>query len=200
MKAGPVMLMTRPCVKPQVLSGAECQRLIDLFEQSPDVATAKLAGGVKSSIRECQYLWLDDDDDSAGETAWIFGKLAGLVSRVNQDWFQFDLEDFREGLQLIRYDAPADPSAPAGHYGAHMDIGSSGSTVSRKLSISIQLSNESDYEGGALLLDNQGSEWMAPRDQGTAVVFSSFLQHQVCPLISGTRYALVAWIHGPAFR
>ncbi|MFD2206049.1 2OG-Fe(II) oxygenase [Kiloniella antarctica] len=190
------MKMTRPCVREKVLSSRECRQLIDFFEQSQDVASAKLAGGVKSSIRECQYLWLDDGD----ETAWIFGKLAKLVSRVNQDWFEFDLEDFKEGLQLIRYDAPIDPTAPAGHYGAHMDIGSSGSTITRKLSISIQLTHGAAYNGGELIVDNEGRDWTAPKDQGTAVVFSSFLQHQVRPVTKGTRYALVAWVHGPAFR
>ncbi|WP_162200113.1 2OG-Fe(II) oxygenase [Kiloniella spongiae] len=160
------------------------------------MADAKLAGGVKSSLRECSYLWLDDTD----ETSWVFKKLAGLVSRVNQDWFQFDLEDFKEGLQLIRYDAPEDPKAPAGHYGAHMDIGASGSTVSRKLSISIQLSHGASYNGGELSVDNEGKDWVAPKDQGTAVIFSSFLQHQVRPVTKGTRYALVAWVHGPAFK
>ncbi len=190
------MKMTRPCVREKVLSPRECQQLIDLFEASSDVTDAKLAGGVKSALRECSYLWLDDTD----ETSWIFKKLAGLVSRANQDWFQFDLEDFKEGLQLIRYDAPEDPEAPAGHYGAHMDVGASGSTVSRKLSVSIQLSHGASYNGGELSVDNEGKDWTAPKDQGTAVIFSSFLQHQVRPVTKGTRYALVAWVHGPAFK
>ena len=190
------MLMTRPCVQEKLLTPAECQRLIELFEASSDVAAARLAGGVKSSIRKCHYLWLDDTD----KTSWVFLKLAGLVSEVNRNWFQFDLEDLREGLQLIRYDAPLDEQSPPGRYGAHMDIGTTGSTTTRKLSISVQLSDGQAYEGGALKVDDEGKGWTAPRDQGTAVVFSSFLQHEVCPVTTGTRYALVAWVHGPAFR
>ena len=36
--------------------------------------------------------------------------------------------------------------------------------------------------------------------RGTVIVFPSFLPHRIRTLTRGTRYALVAWGHGPAFR
>ena len=35
---------------------------------------------------------------------------------------------------------------------------------------------------------------------GNAIVFPSYIAHRVLPITSGMRHALVAWIHGPAFR
>jgi PKHD-type hydroxylase len=35
---------------------------------------------------------------------------------------------------------------------------------------------------------------------GNAIVFPSYIAHRVLPITSGMRQALVAWIHGPAFR
>jgi len=38
------------------------------------------------------------------------------------------------------------------------------------------------------------------RQQGTAIIFPSFLAHKVNKVKSGTRYAVVGWVHGPTFK
>lgn len=190
-----MLLLTAPCVRPDTLSPDECARLIRLFEDAPGVAPARLAGGIDSPVRVCRAIWIDD----APDTAWVFARLARLVADVNRDVFGFDLEDFREGLQILRYDAPVRGHA-AGQYDAHVDIGASGHSATRKLSVSIQLSAADAYDGGDLGIDLDGASWTAPRDAGTAILFPSFVRHGVSPVASGVRYALVAWVHGPAFR
>ena len=47
----------------------------------------------------------------------------------------------------------------------------------RKLSFVLQLSNPDDYEGGNLqLMDEEGESYIAPRKQGTVILFDSRTQ------------------------
>ncbi|MCR4379301.1 MAG: 2OG-Fe(II) oxygenase, partial [Rhodospirillales bacterium] len=62
-----------------------------------------------------------------------------------------------------------------------------------------QLSNPDDYQGGELEINADGHPFQAPREQGTAVAFGAATLHRVAPVVSGLRYSLVAWIHGPDF-
>lgn len=142
--------------------------------------------------------------DDTPDTAWLFIRLAALVADVNRESFQFDLDDFRESAQILRYDAPSELAAgratAAGRYDTHVDIGAGGHSATRKLSLSVQLSAGDTYTGGGLQIGSDEETWSAPREAGTAILFPSFVRHRVLPLTVGTRYALVAWVHGPSFR
>lgn len=68
----------------------------------------------------------------------------------------------------------------------------------RKLSLTVQLSEESDYEGGGLRLENDTSgAFHLNKSIGEGVVFPSWIRHEIKPVTKGTRYALVAWQRGP---
>ena len=78
--------------------------------------------------------------------------------------------------------------------------------MNRKLSMSVQLSKPEDYEGGDLRFNLRGLDShfedtiMSPppefKQQGSIVVFPSFLWHKVEPITKGTRYSLVMWSLG----
>lgn len=194
-----MFLLTDPCLRPDALSPGECARLIDLFDASPDITGGRLSGGNETDTRICETLWMDDTT----ETAWIFVRLAGVVAEVNRENFHFDLDEFRESAQILRYSAPVITSggtSSAGRYDTHVDIGAGGHSATRKLSLSIQLSAAGSYSGGGLQIGENDEDWSAPLDAGTAILFPSFVKHRILPLTVGTRYALVAWVHGPAFR
>ena len=70
----------------------------------------------------------------------------------------------------------------------------------RKLSLSVQLTDPSQYEGCDLQFQVSDKVGVAPRKRGTVIAFPSFFLHRVTPIISGTRKALVAWATGPEFR
>jgi PKHD-type hydroxylase len=82
--------------------------------------------------------------------------------------------------------------------------------MQRKLSMSVQLSKPKDYEGGDLKfnlrgLDSQnGDTVMSPppefKQQGSIVVFPSFLWHKVEPITKGIRYSLVMWAIGENWK
>lgn len=196
-------LLTDPCLRPAALSPPECARLIGMFDASPDVTAGRLSAGNETDTRICDTLWMDD----TSETAWVFIRLAELVAEVNRESFRFDLDEFRESAQILRYSAPvaaqageSDRASAAGRYDTHVDIGAGGHSATRKLSLSIQLSAADSYTGGGLQIGTDDETWSAPRETGTAILFPSFVRHSVTPLVSGIRYALVAWVHGPAFR
>jgi PKHD-type hydroxylase len=66
----------------------------------------------------------------------------------------------------------------------------------RKISITIQLSDPDEYEGGDLELWAGVGQVKAPRFQGCAVLFPSYILHRVTPVITGTRKSLVLWVGG----
>jgi PKHD-type hydroxylase len=77
----------------------------------------------------------------------------------------------------------------------------------RKLSTTINLNLPGEYEGGNLKFDfgphSEGEryhECIEIRPQGSIIVFPSFIEHQVTPVKSGTRYSLVLWSLGNPFR
>ena len=77
----------------------------------------------------------------------------------------------------------------------------------RKLSMVIQLTDPTEYEGGSLELDTKqiGGKDKQPnadnlKQLGTTIIFPSFLRHRVTPVTEGKRYSLVCWYEGSPFR
>lgn len=119
---------------------------------------------------------------------WIYSRIMDIISQTN---YEFELTGIDENIQFTEYDV-----SYSGTYDWHVDFGRNESS-SRKLSVSIQLSDEDDYDGGELEFDQKN---ITTKQQGTAFVFPSYKRHRVAPVTRGTRYSLVAWIAGPPFR
>ena len=125
-------------------------------------------------------------------TNWIFARLAGAINEMNRQFFQFDLTGMEQGLQFTKYTAPSE------HYDWHIDKGYM--TPSRKLSLSVQLSDPKDYKGGEFEMLFGRKPQKVRRERGMTVFFPSYTLHRVKPVTQGTRYSLVAWISGPPFK
>jgi PKHD-type hydroxylase len=67
----------------------------------------------------------------------------------------------------------------------------------RKISASLLLNDESEYEGGDLVVLD---EIIKTKKQGTIIVFPSFMAHQVTPITRGVRYSAVCWMGGPKWK
>lgn len=146
------------------------------------------AGVVNPDIRRSQVSWLNNNAD----TRWVFEKLAHIASRLNADNFRFDLTGFGEPLQLTHYD-----QSENGMYGWHQDFGGG---ISRKLSLVLQLTDPSEYEGGNLQVMTSGEPQNVRKQRGIVTAFPSYVLHQVTPVTQGTRQSLVAWVSGPQFK
>lgn len=72
----------------------------------------------------------------------------------------------------------------------------------RKVSVTLQLSDPADYEGGEFEFRYGGHEITADdfKTRGSIIVFPSFLEHRVKPVTKGTRYSCVMWALGRQFR
>ena len=109
--------------------------------------------------------------------------------QINQT-YRFELYGFFEGAQIATY-------TEGGHYKWHIDVGSELSS-NRKLSVTVQLTDPTEYEGGGLEFMNV--DQTVSRAIGSLIVFPSFLMHRVVPVTRGTRQSMVTWISGPPFR
>ena len=143
-----------------------------------------------ANIRRSQVSWLDKTPD----TAWVFEKLANVASSLNAQFYRFDLTGFGEALQLTNYN-----QSEKGMYGWHQDYGGR-LNISRKLSMVLQLTDPSQYEGGNLQILTSGEPINVRKQRGLIAAFPSYVLHQVTPVTSGSRQSLVAWISGPAFK
>jgi PKHD-type hydroxylase len=70
----------------------------------------------------------------------------------------------------------------------------------RKLSISIQLTNPEEYEGGELYLYDEDKGTLMSKEQGTLIIFPSYVLHEVMPVTKGERNSLVTWVTGKQFK
>lgn len=172
--------------KPGFLSPEECNRILEQARSSERVAGSlgpdeNLEADTRRS--DVTYLMIDHGYD------WLYNKIGNEIQQVNAQAYQYDLSGI-EAIQLATYNE-------GDHYDWHMDLGE-GDNSTRKLSMSIQISDGSDYEGGELDFFQMNVD--APRQQGSVIFFPSFLHHRVTPVTRGTRYSLVAWVHGDALR
>ncbi|MEH0073614.1 2OG-Fe(II) oxygenase [Pannonibacter sp. Pt2] len=173
-----------------VFTPAECAEIIALAE-NVEMKDGGLVGGIQHNIRRARISWLDDQ----GSAAFVMNRILETVATANREAFQFDITDFQERLQVAAYD-----ETDEGHYDWHSDIGDGAIARQRKLTIVVQLSQPDLYTGGSLDLDLGSAKWSAPREQGSATLFASFMLHRVTPVSSGRRYSLTCWCHGPSFR
>jgi len=128
------------------------------------------------------------------EIEWLHARLEEMVLQINERFYRYELFGLNEAFQYTVYEG-----AEGGYYGWHVDVGER-NYEPRKISISLQLSDASGYEGGDLMLQAGAGEFSAERARGTLIAFPSFVLHRVTPVTSGTRKSLVVWVAGPEFR
>nr|WP_246387555.1 2OG-Fe(II) oxygenase [Chiayiivirga flava] len=171
---------------PAVFSVEECERIVAIARAHPgSQGTVDARADAADPIRRSTVRFLNPEPASE----WIFARLDQAVTRLNAA-YAFELQAFAEGVQIASY-------TDGGHYGWHADLGP-GAFSRRKLSLSVQLSPDADYDGGDLeFLVSRDS---AARSQGALIAFPSFLVHRVTPVTRGERWSMVSWIAGPPFR
>jgi PKHD-type hydroxylase len=166
-------------------SKEECQTITNIAKDK-GLIKGKTKG--ESDVRDSKISWLYPVNDMD----WVYRRVTDIVLNLNERFFQFDLFGLNEGFQFTNY------QAPSGKYGKHVDRGIN--TPVRKLSISIQLTNPEDYEGGELKLYDGEEETTMSKEQGTLIIFPSYVLHEVMPVTKGERNSLVTWVTGKQFK
>jgi PKHD-type hydroxylase len=141
-------------------------------------------------IRKSRLKWINNSHTDA---KWLYSKVLDLVKTANSNLWNFDLISSPESIQYTEY------HEGGGHYGYHVDIGP-GSASHRKVSLVVQLSDPSEYEGGEFEILRGMNPEKLPNNQGAVLLFPSYLLHRVTPVTKGVRRSLVLWVGGSAFR
>ncbi len=167
----------------------EIDRILNFWE-ADKIIKATLSGKdtYNDKLRKSNVMFIDN----IPENDWIYNKLASLAINCNNERFWFDLLGFHQELQLTRY-------SEGDFFDWHLDFGA-GEISARKLSITMQLTDEDAYEGGDLQFMINNKIETAPRKKGTIIIFPSFIMHRVTPVTKGTRESIVGWVSGPPFR
>ena len=142
-----------------------------------------------------------DTNTRTSHISWIpFSKMADMYKDINKimqatnrNHFGFDGMTINEMAQYTEY-------PEGGFYEWHVDndVNMQHEPPVRKISMTLLLSPESEFEGGDLELMSEGK--VAKIKQGHAVFFASFIRHRVKPVIRGRRQSLVMWFGGTPFK
>jgi len=151
--------------------------------------------------RKSDVVWMQD--------RWIYNEIQPYINtaNVNAGW-NFDW-DWSESCQFTEYkkgqfydwhcDSYEEPYNNPENLNTHGKY--------RKLSMTISLSDPSEYKGGDLEFDFRNTDEVSQpriceeiRAKGSVVVFPSFVWHRVTPVTKGTRHSLVCWNLGYPFR
>jgi len=214
-------------VLPQAVPPSICEEIIDIG-MNHYIEYGQIGGSENGledhHTRKSGVAWLDREA-KLQDGLTIFDHITPHIRQVNEEYFKFDLS-FHETYQFTSY--KHDPNAPEfyswhcdGHFEPYTEeeckddpnkderIG-----TYRKLSYSVNLTHPDKYEGGHFEWTDpfqQNPQTMTPdnityraqqsaREQGSIIIFPSFVYHQVTPVTRGMRQSLVGWIAGPTFR
>lgn len=172
----------------KIFNDEEIEKIVEISKKYCE-NDGTISNVIDYSYRKSTITWIPLNN----ETNFIYEKIINLMKSANSEMWNFHITNTVEYLQLTKYHDGEQP----GHYDWHMDIGVNTST--RKISLSIQLSDENEYEGGDLEFMIHRSIIKAPREKGTAIFFPSYLTHRVNKVTKGTRMSLVLWFHGHPF-
>lgn len=157
------------------------------FAETVEPTTGKISSQdiVNTEVRSSIIRWLNHPD--------ITSLLHKYVVIANNNVFSVDLNGHCD-IQFTEYHA-----SEKAHYDWHHDIHwTSPLNSDRKLSIVVQLSDPSEYEGGEFEFFE--CENPDAKEKGSVIVFPSYLRHRVTPVTKGIRRSLVAWFSGPRWR
>tara|TARA_R110001606_G_scaffold175392_1_gene321951 strand:- start:2906 stop:3538 length:633 start_codon:yes stop_codon:yes gene_type:complete len=155
--------------------------------------------------RNSDVVWLNE--------GWIYKELQPYIHKANKNagWnFEWDRSEscqFTKYKHNQYYDWHCDSWAKPYDKPNNPDNGKI-----RKLSMTCQLTDGSEYKGGELEFDfrnydpNMRDEFKHLKQakeilpKGSIIVFPSFVYHRVKPVTKGTRYSLVMWNLGYPFK
>lgn len=173
---------------PEGFSSEELEKVEELVKTLED-NKAIIQAGADESYRKSTIKWIPQNQD----TYWLYDKLANLARIANNELWNFDLHTIPELIQYTEY------YEDGGHYDWHMDVGPN-ETSHRKVSLTVQLSDSDEYEGGNFEMLTGRDIKTASRGKGAVVVFPSYILHRVTPITKGKRRSFVLWLGGGHYK
>ena len=180
---------TQPVFTPE-----QCQLIINAGRAEPkqdaEVGSGKgIKGGViDTKTRTSHISWIPFK-----KMPEMYKNIEKIMKATNGNHFGFDGMTITEMAQYTEY-------PEGGFYDWHVDndVNMQHEPPVRKISMTLLLSPESEFEGGDLELMSEGK--IAKLKQGQAIFFASFVRHRVKPVTRGNRKSLVMWFGGTPFK
>jgi len=174
---------------------AQCQEISDIANQQK---AEKALVGLKRAGKGGAY----DVKKRITTVRWIpfsamthpYKMIERSMQQVNTNHFGFEGMTITEPAQFTEY-------PKGGFYDWHMDaeMNCEHEPPVRKISMTILLSDPSEFEGGDLEFMSEGNK--PPQLlQGQAIFFCSLIRHRVAKVKKGVRRSLVMWFGGPPFK
>src|SRR5688572_2772034 len=160
--------VTSPLCFPDVFTPAECAAILALGEGRFTYETGQTHP--IEDYRSALTHWIL----RSPESTFIEQRFDSVVSKVNRA-YGFEITGFPDYFLLSRYQV-------GDGFDWHMDAAGT-ETSTRKLSLSVQLTDPAEYEGGGLEFMPLG-EIPFSRAQGTIIVFPSYLCNRVARVTS----------------
>ena len=182
--------VTEPfCTFSDFFSDDEINNIINIGETEELLSGVVDVDRLDITIRNASIAWISSINS---DHFWLFRKLTDIIHMANKQFFNYNLEKI-EALQYTVYNQGC-------FYDKHHDmmIRHPAHAV-RKLSFTLQLIDEKEYDGGELIMCSESNRSM-PRKKGTLIIFPSYTLHEVKKITRGTRKSLVGWIEGPPFK
>lgn len=169
---------------PKAISETMTNEIVSIADKTTEASTFNNGG---DEIRKSKVSWIKD--------VRILNLLHDFVDIANKNTFKVNIHKQAQ-MQFTEYLA-----SEGGHYNWHHDIDwNRNDGFDRKLSVTVQLSNYDEYEGGDFTFSECESPNKEAKEKGTVLIFPSYLQHKVSPITKGTRRSLVAWFEGPKWQ
>lgn len=175
--------------RPDAVGDEDCARIIALAEArglEPATVYGEHGPAANAAVRNVETSY----HPRAPETAWLYERIDALFAEAAAA-MGLAVGPMREPLQILRY-------APGCHFQMwHSDAGYD-RRGDRILSISLELSDAVDYDGGDLEIVPHLIGRTRPPRRGAARIFASQGLHRVTPVTRGIRWALVNWTGMPS--
>jgi PKHD-type hydroxylase len=171
-----------------VLTPAQCMMLRDdaqIIGMKRAAVMNKDGTTKRSYTRTCSSCWVPNSQHHK----WIYNIMNELTKAINEDNWKFDITGVQQ-LQILKYNAFQ-------RFMWHYDL-YNGSD--RKLTAVVNLSDPTEYLGGGLQIKADIDNVQFIREQGAGCWFPSYFEHRARAPIWGTRWVLVGWFTGPAWR
>ena len=177
-----------------IFSPAQCQNIIDMgHQQKQEEAQVghkdKKGGNYDTKKRITTISWIPFK-----ALTDMYRIIEKTMKQVNGNHFGYEGMQLTEPAQFTEY-------PKGGFYDWHMDaeVNCQYEPPVRKISMTILLSPDNEFEGGDLEFMTEGNK--PPQlMQGQAIFFCSLLRHRVSKVKKGMRRALVMWFGGPPFK
>jgi PKHD-type hydroxylase len=171
--------------KSSLFSKEECEQILnssieELWLPARVIGDGKLHVGRRQKVR-------------GDVTGFPFMNIRSVTKKANDEIYDFNL------LGIIDQDFPqVFKYSEKEYYDWHFDLNIM--MPSRKITFIINLTDPAEYQGGVIEFLNIDTADANINEQGSCLIFPSYIPYRITPIKKGIKHILVGHIHGALFK